>query len=266
MRIVTLNCNGLRASARKGLMEWLPDSGADVLCLQETRITQAQFTAQPELAPEGWHIGLNPASKPGYSGVGLFMRHEPDAVMDALGDPTFDDEGRYLEARFGALSLVSLYLPSGSAKSERQTEKMRVLDWLLPQMRAWRDSGREYIVCGDINIAHNEIDLKNWRGNRKNSGFLPEERAWLDQLFGEAGWIDAFRSLHPEAEASAYTWWSQRGQARANNVGWRIDYQICTPGVAAKLKAAEVYRAQPLSDHAPLVIDYDWPLPGRTDG
>ncbi|MCK5769161.1 exodeoxyribonuclease III [Algiphilus sp.] len=260
MRIVTLNCNGLRASARKGFFEWLPDSGADVVCLQETRITREQFDARPEFAPDGWHIALKPASKAGYSGVGLYMRQEPDSVIDALGDATFDDEGRYLEARYGNLSVVSLYLPSGTSGTERQDEKYRILDWFATILRQWKDAGREYIVCGDVNIAHREIDLKNWRGNRKNSGFLPEERAWLDGVFGDLGWVDAFRSLHPDAEGEAYTWWSQRGRARENNVGWRIDYQICTPGIAAQLQAMHVHTADNLSDHAPLVADYDHPL------
>jgi len=257
VRIVTLNCNGLRASARKGLFDWLPQSGADVLCLQETRITSEQFEAQPEFRPEGWQVALNPASRPGYSGVGLYMREAPDTVLDQLGDANFDDEGRYLEARYGNLSVVSLYLPSGSSKQERQDEKYRVLDWLTPILRDWHASGRDYIVCGDINIAHREIDLKNWRNNRKNSGFLPEERAWLDTVFDELGWVDAFRSLYPEEADEGYTWWSQRGRARENNVGWRIDYQICTPGIASRLQSMHVYKDEKLSDHAPLVADYD---------
>ena len=256
MRIVTLNCNGLRASARKGLFDWLPESGTDVLCLQETRITQQQFDAQPEFRPDGWHIALNPASRAGYSGVGLYMRSAPDQVLHQLGDATFDDEGRYLEARYGNLSVVSLYLPSGSSKQERQDEKYRVLDWLTPILRDWHASGRDYILCGDVNIAHREIDLKNWRSNRKNSGFLPEERAWLDTVFDELGWVDAFRSLYPDEADESYTWWSQRGRARENNVGWRIDYQICTPGIARQLETMQVYKEQKLSDHAPLIGDY----------
>lgn len=257
LRIVTLNCNGLRASARKGLFDWLPQAGVDVLCLQEIRITQEQFDKQPEFAPDGWHIALNPAERKGYSGVGLYMRRAPDSLDDRLGDATFDSEGRYLEARYGDLSVVSLYVPSGTSNDIRLTEKYRVLDWLLPLMQQWKDSGREYIVCGDVNIAHRNIDLKNWRSNQKNSGFLPEERAWLDRLFEEAGWVDAFRSLHPDAEGEAYTWWSQRGRARENNVGWRIDYHLCTPGIAAKLEAMHVDTARNLSDHAPLAGDYD---------
>lgn len=262
MRIVTLNCNGLRASARKGLFDWLPESGIDALCLQEIRITREQFEAAPDFSPADWQIHLNPAERKGYSGVALYLRHAPDSIIDRLGDETFDNEGRYLEARYGNLSIASLYLPSGSSKQERQDEKYRVLDWLLPMMQQWKDSGREYIVSGDINIAHRNIDLKNWRSNQKNSGFLPEERAWLDRLFEEAGWVDAFRSLHPEAEGTAYTWWSQRGRARENNVGWRIDYQLCTPGIAAKLRAMHVDTSYNLSDHAPLVADYAYALDG----
>ena len=264
MRIVTLNCNGLRATARKGFFDWLPASKADVVCLQETRITREQLDAHPDAHPENWRVVLNPASRPGYSGVGFYLAREPDAIFDQLGDATFDDEGRYLEARYGNLSVVSMYLPSGSAKSERQDEKMRILEWLTPILREWHASGREYIVCGDVNIAHTERDLKNWRGNRKNSGFLPEERAWLDTVFDDLGWVDTFRSLHPETEGEAYTWWSQRGQARAKNVGWRIDYQIATPGVAKTLQAMHVHTADNLSDHAPLIADYDWPLEPAT--
>ena len=258
LRIVTLNCNGLRASARKGFFEWLPDSGADVVCLQETRITREQFDARPEFAPDGWHIALKPASKAGYSGVGLYMRQAPDSVIDALGDATFDDEGRYLEARYGNLSVVSLYLPSGTSGTERQDEKYRILDWFATILRQWKDAGREYIVCGDVNIAHREIDLKNWRGNRKNSGFLPDERAWLDVLYEEVGYVDSFRLVNEDRDQ--YTWWSNRGQAWAKNVGWRLDYQVVTPRLADTVSGASIYKDERFSDHAPQIMEYDFEI------
>ena len=177
-------------------------------------------------------------------------------MIDRLGVAEFDDEGRYIELRFGTLSVSSLYLPSGSSGPERQASKDRFLEFFLPRMGEWITSGRAYILCGDWNIAHRNIDLKNWRSNQKNSGFLPHERAWLDRLFDELGWVDAYRALYPETEGEAYTWWSNRGQAWANNVGWRIDYQIVTPGLRDKVRAAAVYKDSRFSDHAPLTLDY----------
>jgi len=198
------------------------------------------------------------AQKKGYSGVGMYCPRTPDAVSTGFGSREFDGEGRFLRADFGKLSIVSMYLPSGSSSEERQQAKFRFLRAFLPVLERLAASGREFILCGDWNIAHKEIDLRNWRANRKRSGFLPEERAWLGDVFDRAGWVDVFRRLDPRPEQ--YTWWSHRGQAWAKNVGWRIDYQIATPGIAAKAVKASIYKARRFSDHAPLTIDYDWQL------
>jgi len=179
-------------------------------------------------------------------------------VIHGIGWQDMDSEGRYIEARFGNLSVVSLYLPSGSSKQERQAFKYQLMDRFLPYLRDLEATGRDVIVTGDWNIAHKEIDLKNWRGNRKNSGFLPEERAWLDQLFDQENWNDAFRIVNQEPDQ--YTWWSNRGQAWTNNVGWRIDYQIITDSLKNKVQATSIYKEQRFSDHAPLIIDYDYCL------
>jgi len=207
-------------------------------------------------APDGMHAFYHYAEKKGYSGVGIWSRQEPQRVIAGFDGGEFDAEGRYLRADFGNLSVISLYLPSGSSSPERQEAKFRFLDAFLPHLRALRAEGREIVLCGDWNIAHQEIDLKNWKSNQKNSGFLPEERAWLSRVFAELGWVDVYRRLYPEATGDAYTWWSNRGQAWAKNVGWRIDYQIATPDLAARAMAANVYKAQRFSDHAPLTVDY----------
>ncbi len=254
MRVISLNLNGIRSAASKGFLPWLMEQHADIVCVQELKAQAADMTADL-LAPDAFTGFFHYAEKKGYSGVGLYARRKPDAVIEGLGIPEFDSEGRYLEAQFGKLSVISLYLPSGSSGEERQEVKFRFMDAFLPHLRDLRASGREALLCGDWNIAHKEIDLKNWRGNRKNSGFLPEERAWLTQVFDEVGFVDVFRRLHPELEA--YTWWSNRGQAWAKNVGWRIDYQIATPTVAQAAHAAAIYKEQRFSDHAPLTIDYN---------
>jgi exodeoxyribonuclease III len=256
VRIITLNCNGIRSAARKGLFDWLPKQKADLLCLQETKAQPADLDGDGTYFPKNWHTHFNSAQKKGYAGVALYSREKPDAVLTELGAREFDDEGRYLELRFGKLSVVSLYLPSGSAGPERQASKDRFLEFFLPKLKKWAGNGREYILCGDWNIAHRNIDLKNWKSNQKNSGFLPHERAWLDQVFGTLGWVDAYRNLHPDTEGEAYTWWSNRGQAWARNVGWRIDYHIVTPGLRQSIRKAAVYKTQRFSDHAPLTLDY----------
>ncbi|MDE2149859.1 MAG: exodeoxyribonuclease III [Gammaproteobacteria bacterium] len=257
MRIATLNVNGIRAAARKGLFDWLPEAGLDVLCLQEVKAQAADLEHDAAFSPAGWHADFNHAQRKGYAGVAVYARRAPEAVLDRLGEPEFDDEGRYLELRYGKLSIVSLYLPSGSAGPERQASKDRFLKFFLPVLERWRKAGRDYVICGDWNIAHTQRDLKNWRSNQKNSGFLPHERAWLEQVFGELGFVDAYRRLHADATGEGYTWWSNRGQAYANNVGWRIDYQVITPSLAPKLRAAGVFKQRRFSDHAPLVVDYD---------
>ena len=258
MRVITLNCNGIRSAAKKGMFGWLAKQKADFLCLQEIKAQMSDLEGDLTFAPKGWHAHFNHALKKGYAGVALFARRPPDETRDRLGVKEFDDEGRYLELRYGKLSVVSLYLPSGSAGPERQASKDRFLKFFLPLLREWRASQRDYILCGDWNIAHREIDLKNWRGNRKNSGFLPHERAWLDEVFGPAGFVDAYRKLHPTKEGESYTWWSNRGQAWKKNVGWRIDYQIVTPSLRDAVKRTAIYKARRFSDHAPLTIDYDY--------
>ena len=260
MRIVSLNLNGIRAAARKDFFPWMEASGADVLCLQETKARIEQLEEAPDtFFPKGWHHGFHDArSKKGYSGVAIYSREQPDAVLTELGTEEFDAEGRYIEFRYGNLSVVSLYLPSGSSKPERQEAKYRFMDHFLPVLQDWINSGRRYVICGDWNIAHQQIDLKNWKSNQKNSGFLPEERAWMGQVLNEQGWVDTYRRLYPEATGEAYTWWSNRGQAWANNVGWRIDYQLATPDLQARIKAASVYKGSRFSDHAPLTVDYEF--------
>ena len=256
MRIVSLNLNGIRSAAKKGMFEWLAKSGADVVCLQELKAQAADMTAEM-INPPGRFGYFHYAEKKGYSGVGIYSLSQPDQIVEGLGIPDIDCEGRYIEARWGNLSVVSVYLPSGSSGEERQAIKFRFMDHFRPHLEALFASGREVVLCGDWNIAHTAKDIKNAKGNQKNSGFLPEERAWIGALFGEVGWVDVYRSLYPDAEGEGYTWWSNRGQAWAKNVGWRIDYQIATPGIAAKARAASVYKEQRFSDHAPLIVDYD---------
>lgn len=257
MRVITLNVNGIRAAANKGLYRWLAAQKADIVCLQEIKAHDADLDDVMR-APGGMRGGFSHAEKRGYAGVALYSRVRPDAVHEGFGVKEFDAEGRYLEARYGKLSVISAYLPSGSAGPHRQASKFRFLDAFLPHLKRLKQSRRHVIVCGDWNIAHQEIDLKNWRSNQRNSGFLPEERAWLTKVFDEVGWVDVFRRLDRRPEQ--YTWWSNRGRAWAKNVGWRIDYQIATPGIAAKSLRASIYRRRRFSDHAPLIIDYEYAL------
>jgi exodeoxyribonuclease-3 len=257
MRIISLNLNGIRSAYNKGLPDWLGKQNADILCVQELKAQTIDMTPEM-LAPLGYHGFFHYAEKKGYSGVGIYSQHKPDKVIVGLGIPEFDAEGRYIEAQFGNLSVVSLYLPSGSSGEERQVVKFKFMEAFMPHLVALKQSGREVIICGDWNIAHTEKDLRNWRGNKKNSGFLPEERAWLSTLFAEIGFVDVFRKLHPELEA--YTWWSNRGQAWAKDVGWRIDYQITTPGIGGKAISTGIYKEQRFSDHAPLMVDYEFTL------
>lgn len=258
MRIITLNANGIRSAARKGFFEWLAGQDADFVCLQEIKAQNHQLE-ESLYHPAGYHCHYLPAEKKGYSGVALFSRIQPDSVMEGIGWPDFDAEGRYIETRLGNLSVVSLYLPSGSSGPERQALKFDVMQRFLPYLQSCDQSGRDYVFCGDWNIAHKPIDLKNWRANQKNSGFLPEERAWLDQVLGDCGWVDAFRVINHQPDE--YTWWSNRGQAWAKNVGWRIDYHIVSPSLQTTIRQAAIYKAERFSDHAPLIIDYDYPIP-----
>jgi len=257
LKVLTLNVNGLRSAARKGVTRWLAAQKADVVCLQEVKAQEADL-ADKVFHLKGYDRHLFCAEKKGYSGVAIYSRQRPDAVVRGFGEREFDAEGRTLEAQYGGLSVISVYLPSGSSGPHRQASKFRFLDRFLPHMEALKRSGREVILCGDWNIAHREIDLKNWRSNQKNSGFLPEERAWLTKLFDEIGYVDVFRRLNAKPEQ--YTWWSNRGQAWAKNVGWRLDYQIATPKVAETAHRESIYLRRRFSDHAPLTIDYRWPL------
>jgi exodeoxyribonuclease-3 len=253
-RVVCVNVNGLRSAANKGLMAWLDQVSPDFVCIQEVK---AQEPDLPDnlLAPAGWHAYFHCAQTRGYSGTAIYARRQPDAVIRGFGSPEFDAEGRYVEVRYGRFSLISAYFPSGSSSEERQEAKFRFLEVFLPHLRALVAAGRDVLLCGDVNIAHKAIDLKNWRSNQKNSGFLPEERAWLDQLFGVEAWVDVFRRL--DERPDQYTWWSNRGRARENNVGWRIDYQIATPDLAQRARTCSIYVDQKFSDHAPLIIDYE---------
>jgi exodeoxyribonuclease-3 len=254
MRIITLNANGIRSAARKGFFEWLEQQDADVVCVQETKAQRDQLT-DPLFHPHGYHSYYFDAEKKGYSGVAVYSRVKPQDVVVGYGSREFDAEGRYIEVQLKGLSVVSLYLPSGSSSEERQQAKFRFLAEFMPHLRSLKRRRRDYVLCGDWNIAHKAIDLKNWRSNQKNSGFLPEERAWLDELFGGLQYVDAFREV--SAEPEQYTWWSNRGQAWAKNVGWRIDYQVLSPRLRGSVQQAAIYKQQRFSDHAPLTIDYD---------
>lgn len=257
MRIITANLNGIRSAASKGFFEWMLGEDADFVCVQELKAQQSDMQATM-LAPSGYTGYFHYAEKKGYSGVGIYSKRPADEVIVGLGIADIDAEGRYLEAHFGNLSVISLYLPSGSSGEDRQQVKFDFLKRFYPHLTALRQSGREIVICGDWNIAHQEIDLKNWKSNQKNSGFLPEERAWMTQVLNELVWVDVHRTLYPHATGEAYTWWSNRGQAWANNVGWRIDYQLATPDFAAKAVSASVYKNERFSDHAPLIVEYDF--------
>jgi len=257
LRIIALNLNGIRSAVNKGLLRWLIAQKADVVCLQEIKAQLVDLDLAT-LDPRPYSGHFSCAEKKGYSGVGIYCRKAPDKTVAGFGSTEFDPEGRYLRADFGKLSVISVYLPSGSSSDERQQAKFRFMREFMPHLAKLKASGREIVICGDWNIAHKEIDLKNWRGNQKNSGFLPEERAWLGKVLDERGWVDVYRRLHPATTGEAYTWWSNRGQAWAKNVGWRIDYQIATAGIAARATKAAIYKARRFSDHAPLTIDYDF--------
>ena len=257
MKIISANLNGIRAAARKGFFDWMLQQDVDVVCIQETKAQLHQLT-DPVFSPLGYYSYFHDAEKKGYSGVAIYSRHKPDKVITGLGWPDVDCEGRYIQADFGKLSVASLYLHSGSSSEERQALKFDVMDRLMLRLADMQADGRDYVICGDWNIAHKKIDIKNWRGNQKNSGFLPEERAWLDTLFDEVGFVDGFRVINQEEEQ--YTWWSNRGQAWANNTGWRIDYQVISPALADKVLAAGIYKEERFSDHAPLSLHYDYSI------
>jgi exodeoxyribonuclease-3 len=253
-RIITCNTNGIRAAARKGFFDWLEKQQADVVCIQETKAQEHQLS-DTVFCPQGYHCFYNDAVKKGYSGTAIYSRVRPRKVVTRLGWEPLDSEGRYLQADYAGLSIISLYLPSGSSSESAQAKKYQFMDNFLEHLKSLRRRRREFIICADWNICHREIDLKNWRSNQKNSGFLPDERAWLDRLYDEVGYIDAFRLVNQEPDQ--YTWWSNRGQAWAKNVGWRLDYQVITPRLADRVLAADIYKEERFSDHAPQIMDYD---------
>ena len=257
MRIISVNLNGIRSANSKGFFEWLKTQQADVICLQEIRIMHEQLT-EIMLNPGNLKSTFEFAKKRGYSGVGIYFRKNPDRIKKGIGWSDMDSEGRFIQADFGKLSVVSLYLPSGTSGEERQNFKYKTMDYFEKWLLKTRKSGREFIICGDWNIAHKEIDLKNWKSNQKNSGFLPAEREWMTKIFGELGFVDVFRKLNQNTEQ--YTWWSNRGRSWEKNVGWRIDYQVATSGIASKATVESIFRGQRFSDHAPLIIDYDYKL------
>ncbi|MCX7116144.1 MAG: exodeoxyribonuclease III [Gammaproteobacteria bacterium] len=256
-KIMSFNANGIRSAARRGFFEWVAPQHIDVLCLQETKIQDDQLMSDLALVLPGYHCEHLQAEKKGYSGVAIYSKIKPNQVQKGLGFSSCDQEGRYIQFDYDTFSVASLYCPSGTSGELRQDVKMAFLSQFEHQLKSIQQSNRPMILCGDYNIAHRAIDLKNWRANQTHTGFLPEERAWMDKLFQQFGFVDAFRALHPEKPT--YTWWSQRGQARANDVGWRIDYQVITPSLAPLLRSAEVYREPYFSDHAPLLMEYAIP-------
>lgn len=262
LRVVSLNLNGIRSAANKGWVEWAEQGAIDCMGVQELKAQAADLGGRFDRVA-GLQGHFHYADKKGYSGVGLYTRQTPSDVVTGIGEPEFDAEGRYVEARFDTprrkLSVISCYFPSGSSSEERQQAKFRFLAVFYPYLELLKAT-REFVLVGDVNIAHREVDLKNWKSNQKNSGFLPEERAWMTRALDELGLVDVHRTLRPDDTGEAYTWWSSRGQAWANNVGWRIDYQLATPALAAQARSAAVYKAQRFSDHAPLTIDYDLAL------
>ena len=257
-KLTSLNLNGIRSAANKGVEAWLDKAKPDCICVQEVKAQAADIEGRFEQLA-GMQGYFHFAEKKGYSGVGLYTRHAPSDVRVGFDPSEFDAEGRYVELRFDTprrkLSLISCYFPSGSSGPERQQAKFRFLDVLYPHLMALRQE-RDFIVCGDVNIAHQQADLKNWRSNQKNSGFLPEERAWMTRLLSEGGMVDVYRQLQPDTTDACYTWWSNRGQAYANNVGWRLDYHLATPALASLARTEEIYKGEKFSDHAPLTIGY----------
>lgn len=260
-KLTSLNLNGIRSATSKGVEAWIDQNRPDCICVQEIKAQSADMQGRFEdLAGLKGHFHF--AAKKGYSGVGIYTRHEPSDVLAGYGSQEFDAEGRYVELRFDTpsrrLSIISAYFPSGSSGEERQLAKYRFLDEFHPHLMRLK-AEREFILCGDINIAHRQADLKNWRSNQKNSGFLPEERAWMTKLLGEdtdGGLVDVYRRLQPDTTDACYTWWSNRGQAYANNVGWRLDYHLATPQLAQLARSEAIYKGQKFSDHAPITVGY----------
>ena len=262
-KLTSLNLNGIRSATTKGAEAWIAATAPDCICVQEIKAQASDMAGRFEvLAGLKGHFQF--AEKKGYSGVGVYTRHEPSDVIVGFDTEEFDAEGRYVELRFDTpsrkFSIISAYFPSGSSGELRQEAKFRFLAKMHTHLMALK-SEREFILCGDINIAHQQADLKNWRGNQKNSGFTPEERAWMTKLLHKTeitgGLIDVYRQLQPDTTDACYTWWSNRGQAYANNVGWRLDYHLATPATAALARTESIYKGEKFSDHAPITIGYD---------
>ncbi len=253
MRIMTLNCNGIRAAHRKGFFEWAQQADCDIICLQEVRADQSVL-AEQKFVLDGYQAWHKVATKKGYSGVSVYARIAVDAVCTEAGHDVLDDEGRWLSVKCGNLNIVSLYLPSGSSGEAAQHKKDILLQWMLPKMQAWSNQGEDWVICADWNIAHTQKDIKNWRANQKNSGFLPHERQWVTDVLA-MGWVDVFRQLNQQDHQ--YTWWSNRGKAWDNNTGWRLDYQLVYGSLAQRAKQEWIYKQQRFSDHAPLIIEYE---------
>ena len=257
MRIITLNLNGVRSASKKGFFLWLQKQRADIICIQELK-AQVNDLHNEILSPDGYHGYFHSAKRKGYSGVGIYCKRKPNKIIKGIGISKIDNEGRYLHADFNNLSVISVYFPSGSSGEHRQEAKFLFLKKFYPLLKKLNESGKEIIICGDWNIAHKEIDLKNWRSNQKNSGFLPEERAWLTRVLDKLRFVDVFRKINKEPDQ--YTFWSNRGSAWEKNIGWRIDYQISTPSIARKATEVSIYKSEKFSDHAPLIIDYNYKL------
>ena len=258
-KLTSLNLNGIRSATTKGVETWIDQMNPDCICVQEVKAQAADVVGKFE-SLAGMTGYFHFAQKKGYSGVGVYARHEPSDVVVGFDGGEFDAEGRYVELRFDTLqhkrSIISCYFPSGSSGPERQEAKFRFLAAMAPHLAVLK-AERDFVLCGDVNIAHQQADLKNWRGNQKNSGFLPEERAWMTQLTTQGGLVDVYRRLQPDTTDACYTWWSNRGQAYANNVGWRLDYHLATPALAEKARAESIYKAQKFSDHVPITIEYE---------
>lgn len=255
MRVITCNLNGIRSADRKGFFAWMRRQKPDVVCLQEIKAQEADLPRRV-LAPRGWHAYFHPAERRGYSGVAIYTRRAPERVVLGLGIADIDAQGRYIHVELGNLTVASVYFPSGSANEAAQARKLAFLARFMPRLEEYACCGREFILCGDWNMAHKEIDIRNWRANRERPGFTTHEREWLTRLFETHGFVDVFRVLDPRPDR--FTWWSSLGRARENNVGWRIDYQVGTPGIAKCARASSIYIGKRFSDHAPLTIDYDY--------
>jgi len=257
MRVITANVNGIRSAAKKGFFDWLKTQNADVVCIQETKAQEDQLS-DPIFHPAGYHCYYYDAERKGYSGTALYCRQKPKKIIKGLGWDPCDSQGRYIQADFSGVSVVSMYVPSGSSNEEALARKLDFHEKIFPHFKSLRRKRRDYVICADWNTCYQNIDLKNWKPNQKNSGFLPIEREWLGRLFDDLGYVDGFRHLKPDVEE--YTWWSNRGQAYANNVGWRLDYPLITPKLAESIKDCWIYRDEKFSDHAPVISDFDLAL------